>query len=163
MDSLALTKMNNQKQLSEQRIKEIADKIDQLLQNKIHLLNPGLWGTWSLVRQDFEVPVLFELNFTSSFLAVNDLTINVQERFSKIISKYEKVVVKFGYVKPPEDPYYEKYSKTREKMSRKTQRWLAGRILEMHQQQDANNNSATKPSTSSNETKAEDEKKESSS
>ncbi|MGH9925584.1 MAG: hypothetical protein ACREAS_06730, partial [Nitrososphaera sp.] len=160
MDSFLLTEVNDQRQSAVQRIKEIADKIDQLLQYKIHLLNPGLWGTWSLVRQDFEDPDLFKLNIYSSYLAVNDLTINLDKVFSEVISKYEKIVVNFGYVQPSQDPYYEAYSKTRSDRTTKTTKWVAGRILEIkkRQQQDANNNSAIKPSNS-NETMPEDEKK----
>jgi hypothetical protein len=88
----------------------------------------------------------------------------LEEVFPQVISKYEKVGVNFGYVKPLQDPYYEEYLKTKMDRSTKTQQWLAGRLLEIQKQQEqqrqgANNNSATKPSTSSNETKSEDEKK----
>lgn len=138
MESYLLAEMD-QKQSPVQRIKEIADKIDQLLQNKIHLLNPGLWGTWSLVRQDFEGYDLFKLNLYSSHQDLTDLTINVEKAFSDVISKYEEVAVNFGYVQPSQDPYYEAYSKTRKKRSDRIAKWLARRVLEIEDREKNNN------------------------
>ncbi len=68
--------------------------------------------TWSVVRQNLELPDVEE-HALQSLESLKGLVTNMQKEFYlNIITKYERVAAKFGYVEPLRDPNYLQHLKT---------------------------------------------------